>query len=211
MGSADPAGLSGLQYNPAMPASPLVSTLIAALNPLLATQPAAQARLAGHTGKVIRLALPGANLDLGVDETGAFAPAPAESEPALVLTPDPAALPRWLSGGSLNALFRSEGDGVLAADLAKALADFDWVLALRPWLGDIAASRVDAFLRGLGPWREKTLESAGRNLAEYAVYEQAMLAEPQAVHDFIRDVDSLREAADRLEARLKRLEARHPS
>lgn len=191
-----------------MPASPLASTLIAALNPLLATQPAARSRLAGHAGKAIRLALPGANLDLGVDETGAFAPAPAESEPALVLTPDPSALPRWLTGGSLNELFRSEGDGVLAADLARALADFDWVLALRPWLGDIAASRVDLFLRGLGPWRDKTLESAGRNLAEYAVYEQAILAEPQAVHDFVAEVDALREAVDRLEARLKQLEAK---
>lgn len=193
---------------PASPVlSPLLTPLLAALNPLLATQPAASARLANHAGRVIRLALPGVNLDLAVQETGGFMAAPAESEPALVLTPDPAALPRWLTGGSLDELFRSEGDGVLAADLARALADFDWVLALRPWLGDIAASRVDGFLRGLGPWRDKTLDSAGRNLAEYAVYEQAMLAEPQAVHDFIRDVDDLREAADRLQARLKLLEA----
>lgn len=201
-----------LQYNPAMPASPalspLLTPLLAALNPLLATQPAASARLANHAGRVIRLALPGVNLDLAVQETGGFMAAPAESEPALVLTPDPAALPHWLTGGSLNELFRSEGDGVLAADLARALADFDWVLALRPWLGDIAASRVDQFLRGFGPWRDKTLESAGRNLAEYAVHEQAMLADPHAIRAFVAEVDALREAADRLEARLKLLEAK---
>lgn len=201
-----------LQYNPAMPASPapspLLTPLLAALNPLLATQPAASARLANHAGRVIRLALPGVNLDLAVRETGGFMAAPAESEPALVLTPDPAALPRWLTGGSLNELFRSEGDGVLAADLARALADFDWVLALRPWLGDIAASRVDGFLRGLKPWGEKALEAAGRNLAEYAVYEEAMLADPHAIRAFVAEVDALREAADRLEARLKLLEAK---
>jgi ubiquinone biosynthesis accessory factor UbiJ len=204
----DSAGLSALQYNPAMPAPPLAVPLLAALNGLLATQPLAMARLAKHAGKSIRFALPGINLDLGLDATGAFAPAPEEAEPALTLAPDAAALPRWLTGGKLSELFGMQGDGVLATDLAGALADFDWVLALRPFLGDIAASRVDRFLRGLGPWREQALESAGRNLAEYAVYEQAMLAEPLAVRAFVADVDALREATDRLEARLKLLEAK---
>ncbi len=196
-----------MQYNPAMPAPSLVTPLLAALNPLLATQPSAKARLAGHAGKHIRLALPGINLDLAVDETGAFTCAPADTEPSLSLSPDPAALPRWLTGGKLHELFRSEGDGVLAVDLTKALDDFDWVLALRPWLGDIAASRVDLFLRGLGPWRDKALESAGRNLAEYAIHEQAILAEPNAIQTFVVEVDALREATDRLEARLKLLES----
>jgi len=190
-----------------MPAPSPLTPLLAALNPLLATQPAAKARLAGHAGKTIRLALPGVNLNLTLDEAGVFAAAPGETEPNLILTPDPTALPRWLTGGQLNDLFRSEGDGAFAVDLAKALDDFDWVLALRPWLGDIAASRVDMFLRGFAPWRDKALESAGRNLAEYAVYEQAMLAEPHAVQAFVADVDALREATDRLEARLKILES----
>jgi ubiquinone biosynthesis protein UbiJ len=98
------------------------------------------------------------------------------------------------------------GDGVFAADIAHALAEFDWVLALRPYLGDIAASRIDQFLRGAMNWRGQAIESAGRNLAEYAVYEQAMLAEPYAVREFIEAVDRLREDADRLEARLRLLE-----
>lgn len=184
----------------------LLTPLLAALNPLLATQPSAQARLAGHAGKAVRLALPGVNLDLTLGETGAFTPAPMETDPDLTLTPELAALPLWLANGKMNDLFRIQGDGLLASDLSGALADFDWVLALRPYLGDIAASRVDLFLRGLGPWREKTLESAGRNLAEYAVYEEAMLAEPHATRAFVTEVDALREAADRLEARLKLLE-----
>jgi ubiquinone biosynthesis protein UbiJ len=191
-----------------MPAVPPPAPLLAALNALLATQPAARARLAGHAGKVVRLVLPGLNLDLGVDAEGGFTTAPAEGEAALRLTPDPAALPRWLGGGTLNELFRAEGDGVLAADLARALADFDWVLALRPWLGDIAASRVDAFLRGFVPWRDTTLQSAGRNLAEYAVHEAGLLADPQAIRAFVAEVDALREDADRLQARLRHLEAR---
>jgi ubiquinone biosynthesis protein UbiJ len=202
-----------------MLAPSLLTPLLAALNSLLATQPSAKARLAGHAGKMIRLALPGTNLDLALAEGGGFAvPAALDAvteydyetlpEPNLILTPEPAALPLWLANGKMNDLFRVQGDGLLASDLSGALADFDWVLALRPWLGDMAASRVDRFLRGLGPWREKTMESAGRNLAEYAVYEQAMLADPHAVRGFIAEVDDLREAADRLEARIRLLEAK---
>lgn len=202
-----------------MLAPSLFTPPLAALNALLATQPSARTRLAGHAGKLIRLALPGTDLDLALAEGGVFTvPAGVDAvteydhetlpEPNLILTPDPAALPLWLARGEMKDLFRIRGDGLLAADLSGALVDFDWVLALRPWLGDIAASRVDRFLHALGPWREKAMESAGRNLAEYAVQEQAMLADPHAVQGFIAEVDALREAADRLEARLRLLEAK---
>jgi ubiquinone biosynthesis protein UbiJ len=187
------------------------STLATALNALLARQPMARERLRHHTGKTLRLALPLLDLRVSLEEDSQddcyFRPAPAEAEVALTLTPQPAALPQWLTGGTVSDLFSAEGDGLLAADVAKALADFDWVLALRPYLGDIAASRVDQFIQGLHAWRVQAVEAAGRNLAEYAVHEQALLAEPHALREFIAEVDRLREDADRLEARLQLLEA----
>lgn len=191
-----------------MPAVSPASALALALNALLDRQPAALERLQRHAGKTLRLALPLLALDLALDADGRFRPAPADAEPALTLMPDPAALPHWLGGGSLAQLFQARGDGVLATDIAGALAQFDWVLALRPYLGDIAASRVEQLLQGLAAWRQQALESAGRNLAEYAVYEQAALAEPAAARAFIAEVDRLRDDAARLEARLKLLEAR---
>jgi ubiquinone biosynthesis protein UbiJ len=192
---------------------PLPETaLAAALNALLRRQPMSSQHLQRHAGKTLRLALPLLELRLSLEADGQgmchFRPADAEAEAVLTLTPQPAALPLWFTGGTLNDLFSAEGDGLLAADLAKAVADFDWVLALRPWLGDIAAARIDQVIQGLGEWRVKAVESAGRNLAEYAVHEQALLAEPNAVNEFIAEVDRLREDADRLEARLKLLEQR---
>jgi len=181
--------------------------LAAALNALLGKQPAAQARLARHAGKCVRLALPLLPLSVRIEADGGFAAASADAASDVQLIPDPSAFPLWLSGGKLGDLFRVAGDGVLAADIANALADFDWVLALRPYLGDIAASRVDQFIQGITGWRSQAVESAGRNLAEYAVYEQAMLAEPHAAREFIAEVDRLREDADRLEARLALLES----
>jgi ubiquinone biosynthesis protein UbiJ len=200
---------------PALPKSTFAeSALAAALNRLLDAQPGALSRLQRHAGKTLRLVLPLLPLDLALDDTSRFRPASetaaALAEPALTLTPAPSALPLWLSGGQLADLFRFEGDDQFAADLSGALADFDWVLALRPYLGDIAASRVEQFLRGFGAWREQAVQAASRNLAEYAVYEQAMLAEPHAARAFISEVDALREAVDRLEARLRMLERSTP-
>ena len=191
---------------PALPEIPLA----AALNALLNAQPAALSRLQRHSGKSLRLNLPLLPLNLTLDEAGRFSPLleSEESEPALSLTPMPSALPLLLGDGKLADLFRVEGDGLFASDISGALADFDWVLALRPYLGDIAASRVDQFLRGMLAWRQEAHDNSGRNLAEYAVYEQAMLAEPHATRAFVSEVDALREDVDRFAARLTLLESK---
>ncbi len=180
--------------------------LALALDTLLDRQPTAKTRLLRHAGKCVRLMLPLLPISLRIEADGGFVPASADAAPDVQLLPDLSALPQWLGGGQFGDLFRVAGDGVLAADLAHALADFDWALALRPYLGDIAASRVDQLLQGLTGWRTRAVESAGRNLAEYAVYEQALLAEPHAVREFIAEVDRVREDTDRLEARLHLLE-----
>ncbi len=192
------------------------SALAAALNALLDRQPMARERLQRHAGKHIVLALPLLPLELALDAEGRFTLPGVDTEAdmlggalsSVTLTPQPAALPKWITGGTVSDLFSAEGDGLLAADLAKALADFDWVLALRPYLGDMAASRVEQALQGLTRWRSQAVESAGRNVAEYVVHEKALLAEPHALREYIADVDRLREDADRLEARLKLLEDR---
>jgi len=203
---------------PAFPQPSLAVPLVAALNALLNAQPAALHRLQRHAGKTLRLALPLLPLNLRLDEGGQFRPLDAadaaeatqEAAPALILTPMPSALPLLLGKGKLADLFHVEGDGLFASDISGALADFDWVLALRPYLGDIAASRIDQFLRGVLAWRQQAHDDTGTNLAEYAVYEQAMLAEPTASRAFIAEVDALREDVDRLEARLRLLEQARP-
>lgn len=184
------------------------SVLAAALNALLARQPAARARLARHVGKTLCLSLPLRVLQLTLEQDGeatVFSVAAPDATPALTLTPRPTAMPLWLAGGATADLFSAAGDGLLAADIAHALADFDWVLALRPYLGDIVASRVDGWLNAAGDWRRAAATALGRNVAEYAVHERALLADPSAIHDFVAEVDRLREDADRLAARLDAL------
>jgi ubiquinone biosynthesis protein UbiJ len=186
----------------------LPASLILSLNAVLDTQPQLQSRLATHNGKFIRLTLAGLDATLEIDDLGHLLPAPEGADPALTLTPDLTAFPRLLTGGQMADLFRIQGDGLLAADLAAALRDFDWVLALRPWLGDLAAARAEQFFKEFTAWQPKAVESVGRNLAEYAVYEAKLLAEPEAVREFIAEVDRLREDMDRFEARMALLEGR---
>jgi ubiquinone biosynthesis protein UbiJ len=186
----------------------LAESLILALNALLAEQPGARAVLARHAGKPIRLRLPGAEIGLQASPDGRFEPADRDAEPRLSLTPDLGRLPLWLSGGRLADLFRIDGDAVLATDLGSALAGFDWVLALRPYFGDIVASRLDQFFRAASGWREQTLTAAGRNVADYALYEANLLVDAEAVRGFVAEIDHLREDLDRLEARLAILESR---
>lgn len=99
-----------------------------------------------------------------------------------------------------------EGDGVLANDVSAALDAFDWVLALRPYLGDIAATRAAQFMVGFGQWRDKAHEAMGRSIAEYSTYEASLLANSNALQHFSQEVDTLRDDTARLEARLALLE-----
>ena len=97
---------------------------------------------------------------------------------------------------------------MLASDIAAAFAGFDWALALRPYLGDIAAARAAQVLSAFGHWRRQAHAALGRSLAEYATFEAGMLVDRQAARRFVAEVDELRDAAARLEARLSLLEAK---
>lgn len=179
------------------------------LNRLLADQPGAAARLANHAGKRLRIALPFAHIDLAIAAGGRLCAAGAAEVfdceidiPAEVLL----ALP--LLGGEALAGVRVSGDGVLAGDLSALLKDLDWAVALAPYVGPIAAARADQARLGLTRWHAQAREAVAQSLAEYLVHEARLLAEGETVREFVRAVDELREAADRLAARIAVLENR---
>ncbi len=185
------------------------ATFLSLLNRLLDTQPGARARLAGHAGKTARIDLPLGGLSFSLAEGGLLSPAAADVVPDTTIRLSADVLMRLvlgdrtaLKGAGVN------GDGLLAADISAALDGFDWALALRPVVGDIAAARADQAIAGFGAWREKAHEAIGRSLAEYGVHEANMLASRPAVDRFVAEVDTLRDDVARLEARLALLEAR---
>lgn len=186
------------------------ATLVSLIDRQLTHQPGARACLARHAGKQARLRLPLATVAFRVTEDGGVTAADAEADIATEITVAPELL-FTLAMGDRNAMQRAAvaGDGVLAADISAALGQFDWALALRPYLGDILAARAAQAFAGLGRWREQAQESVGRNLAEYATFEADLLADRHAVRRFVAEVDTLRDDLARLEARIALLE--HPA
>lgn len=185
----------------------LPAPFFALLNRLLAGQTAARAHLARHAGKVLRFRLPGLGLAARIGADGEFEAAEADAPPDTEIELTPALILR-LAAGEREAIAEAqvEGDGVLAADLKNALEAVDLALVLQPLLGDVLAARVASGIEALMTWRQSAAESAARSVSEYLVHEAHTLASPAQVGQFVHEVDELRDAAARLEARLALLE-----
>lgn len=82
---------------------------------------------------------------------------------------------------------------------------------LSRWIGDIPARRLSQFAgRALAAAR-RVRRTAGENIAEYLQEESRDLVNRTELEEFLRGVDAVRDTADRIEARLKRLEQRAQS
>jgi ubiquinone biosynthesis accessory factor UbiJ len=73
-------------------------------------------------------------------------------------------------------------------------------------LGDGAAHRLVGGLRGLFGWGRHAAQRLSQDAAEYLSEETGDLAGRADIDEWMHGVDTLREGADRLEARLSRLE-----
>lgn len=178
-------------------------------NRLLAEQPALRARMAAHAGKTVCIEWPLVSLVARIDEEGALAAAPADTVSDVRIRVRLPALLAFVAGDAEAwRLADVEGDAALAGAIASWMREFDGVLALRPWLGELGAARTVQALSALSAWHAAATHSVGCNIAEYAVYEAAWLADAKSVRRFVAAVDELRDATARLEARLRLLEQR---
>jgi ubiquinone biosynthesis protein UbiJ len=90
--------------------------------------------------------------------------------------------------------------------IAAARPDFEEELSRL--VGDVAARRLSQFALAALSWARKTGRTAGENLAEYLQEESSDLVNKPELEEYLRGVDQAREAADRIEAKLARLEQR---
>jgi ubiquinone biosynthesis accessory factor UbiJ len=79
---------------------------------------------------------------------------------------------------------------------------------LSRWIGDFPARRVSLIARRALELAGRVRRTAGENIAEYLQEEARDLVNRTELEEFLRGVDELRETADRIEARLGRLEQR---
>lgn len=183
--------------------------LLPALNRVLDTQPALVARLAAQAGKTAEVIMPPLRLRLAIGAEGRLAAPPADTPGSVTITLDAGIPPRLLLGDKAALrTARVEGDGGLASDLTALLEEFDWALALRPLVGDIAAARAAQAFAGFDRWRGQARQALDRNLGGWLGQESGLLVDRLSLDRFVAQADELRDACDRLAARLALLEAR---
>jgi ubiquinone biosynthesis protein UbiJ len=77
---------------------------------------------------------------------------------------------------------------------------------LAPWLGDVLAHRAAGFMRSALQWGRQTFSTLALNTTEFLQEESGDLPRRVDVVAWQDQVDLLRDAVDRFEARLQRLE-----
>ena len=107
----------------------------------------------------------------------------------------------------INGDIELTGDSAPLMELQRIIADLelDWEAPLVDTLGDVVGHQVAEVLRGLFTWGRQASSSFIRQLEEF-IHEEARLAPPrEEVEDFYRDLETLNQRVDRLEARVRRL------
>ncbi len=203
----------------ANPLDALLAPLAAVLDRNIAQSDRASALAAQLDGRVLALSLEGTPVRLFFKVTGRQVAIvtnhEGEADASLAGTPlgllslvGPGAAERMRTAG-----IRIAGDAEIAQRfqnlLQQARPDFEEELSRV--MGDVAAHQVANFARGFLDWGRKAADALTQNVAEYLQEEGRDVPSRVELEEFLEAIDQLRDAADRFEARLARLESRrHP-
>lgn len=188
------------------------SVVEAALNQVLRLDPAGSEALLAQLEQPVSIALEPPGLVLSVFAHGERIGVTTEAveDPALTLRGSPLAFAALLGGeqGVLrDGRLQVAGDVSRAQQLQKAAMalDLDWEAELAVHIGDVPAHFVGQRVREALRWTRQAQASLTANLEEYLQEEsQALPARLEAEAQF-EDIDTLRLAADRLNARIDAL------
>jgi ubiquinone biosynthesis protein UbiJ len=124
----------------------------------------------------------------------------------------PALLQMLRGGGAATAQVGSSvqirGDAEIANSYRElfAAARPDLEEELSRWVGDLPARHLSQLAKSVRTWARRARRTAGENIAEYLQEEGRDLVTKTEMEEFLRGVDGVRDGADRVAARLKRLE-----
>ncbi|MDY6979612.1 MAG: SCP2 sterol-binding domain-containing protein [Pseudomonadota bacterium] len=187
-----------------------------ALNRALRLDPVTFEQLARFEGKQIALELHGTGLTLlllpGHDGIQVMS---GDAEQAdTVISGTPLALAELSLGDARRVLFAGEvtirGDVETGQAFKRLLdhLDIDWEEQLSRYTGDVVGHQLGDLFRGLQDWGRQARRVLGRNLAEFLQQESRQLATREAVAEFVREVDQLRDDSERLQQRVTLLQQR---
>jgi ubiquinone biosynthesis protein UbiJ len=178
------------------------------VNHLLTSAAWARESLAEHAGKVAVFEMFPLRVAVAVESDGRLRAAPAGAAPAVTIRLTHAnALQILAEGEKAWRKADIEGDTGFASAISKVAANLRWDVEedLSRVFGDIAAHRMAGAGRTAAAWPRQAATSLAGNVAEYLTEEKHLLVTPLRAAEFVRDVDDLRDAAERLDKRIERL------
>jgi ubiquinone biosynthesis protein UbiJ len=191
----------------------LAAALESALNVYLKQVPNVEQRTAALQGKVIALSVTGTNLTLyflpaadGVQILGHY-----EGDIDTHLSGSPLGFARLVLGRREDALFqgavRIEGDTDIGQQFQELLAgaDWDWEEHLSRISGDVIAHQAGTLVRQARRFLDDSRTTLVQDCSEYLQEEARLLPTRIEVEYFFGDVDRMRDAVSRMEARVERL------
>jgi ubiquinone biosynthesis protein UbiJ len=186
------------------------SVAAAAINRLTGAAPAARDRLARFAGKTAVFRVGPLPVSLTVQTTGEVLPAQEQATGDLEVRISPFLLPR-LAAGDESAYHEVEtsGDVEFAGEVAFLAKHLKWDVEedLSKVVGDAAANRAVSTARAAAAWGKDASERMAAGAAEYFTEEDPLIASRVKVEDFLAGVSELRDAVERLDKRIERIEA----
>lgn len=185
----------------------LESPLAAALNRLLEAEGWARERLAPYAGESVELrAAPLPAVRFTVLEDGRISPG---GEPGLKISLKPESLPALLRGeDEFMRTVDIDGNARFAQEVLHLARHLRWDVEedLSRVIGDAAAHRMVRLAKDFAHWQLDAARRLAEGFMEYA-QEEARLLAPRAGHaELAAGVARLRDALERLEKRIERLE-----
>jgi ubiquinone biosynthesis protein UbiJ len=196
----------------------LAAALETSINQLLTLGEDTPRRLAHLDKSMVRLELEGLGivLDFLFSAYRVKVSLDSEGTPDTVISGTPAALFSMAlpdadgSWGRPGSKVRISGDATLARDVERLFSrlDPDWEARLSNWFGDVVGHQLAVGARGAASHFRSTVSTLGDFAADVLRQPDSPLAQPAAIAAFGEAVDSLRDATERLEARLRILRER---
>jgi ubiquinone biosynthesis protein UbiJ len=186
-----------------------------AVNKYLSLDPEISNQLIPLHGKVIGIEFSGAGIRLFFipDQKGRLQLlSQYEGQPDCFISGSPLSLLRSSISDNTDSTFSGDvqikGSSALAQEFTSILKriDIDWEEQLSHVTGDIVAHQVGNSFRNTFSWLNRNLDSTVLNLQEYLQEEARLLPGALELENFYQEVDRLRDDAERLAARMRRLQ-----
>jgi len=182
-----------------------------AFNQYLSLDPETLQKFSDMEGKIIAIDIQGINQSLYLfpGEDGMMIMSDFDGEADTRLQGTPVALAKLsVLKNAAPVLFSGEvvisGDTRLGSQFKKILSqiNIDWEEILSQYTGDMVAHKTGNVVREFSSWFQRGKQSMYMDVGEYLTEESLLSPSKPEINRFIKDIDKLRESADRLQAKI---------